>query len=421
MDNITQYIALLVVALAAAYFLLLLAGETLQLVRAGRLQDERRALLRAQLDRIGSACQLERERQELSWSGFRKFRIAGKVLEADSICSFYFEPHDKRPLPGFLPGQYLTFQLDIPGQTKPVIRCYSLSDSPTRKEHYRCTIKQLPPPRDKPEAPGGLVSGHFHQNLEVGDIVDVKAPSGHFHLNVDGDGPVVLIGGGIGLTPVLSMLNYLTDNNSPREIRFFYGVRNSSEHVMKDYLNELAAKHPNVHLHICYSDPLPSDEPGRDYQHNERVSVDLFKQVLPSNNYDYFLCGPPPMMASVTEGLEKWGVPDSRVHFEAFGPASVKKVSHPETVAQEGSGIEVEFARSGKKLTWDGSANSLLEFAEANGIAMDCGCRAGSCGSCQTAVRSGSVNYTKEPDFEAEDGSCLTCVSVPKSALSLDA
>jgi ferredoxin-NADP reductase len=219
-------------------------------------------------------------------------------------------PHDGKPLPGFKPGQYLTFQLNIPGKDKPTVRCYSLSDGP-RGEYYRVSIKRCPAPRGKPDIPPGLSSNFFHDHVKEGDILDVRAPGGHFFLDLEATGPIVLIGGGIGITPVLSMLNTLVaDGTLKRQVHFFLGVRNSKDHPMKAHLEELNKLHDNLTLHVCYSGPEDKDVKDRDYQHGERVSIDLFKRVLPSNNFDFYLCGPPPMMESVVPGLEEWGVPE---------------------------------------------------------------------------------------------------------------
>src|SRR5262249_22486994 len=158
-----------------------------------------------------------------------------------------------------------------------------------------------------------------------GDIVDVKSPSGQFFLSPRGETPVVLIGGGIGVTPALSMLNAIAAANVQRDVWFFYGVRHGGEHIMRDHLTAIAAAHPHVHIHVCYSDVRPNvDIEGRDYTHAERVSVDLFKRVLPSNAAHFYLCGPPPMMQSLVEGLTAWGVGNDQIHYEAFGPASIK-------------------------------------------------------------------------------------------------
>jgi len=356
-----------------------------------------------------------------SWQGFRKFNIVKRVDECEGITSFYLSPHDKKRLPKFNPGQYLTFRLDIPGQDKPVIRCYSLSDA-YHETYYRVSIKKAPPPPKAPDAPWGLSSSFFHDQLEVDSILDIKAPSGKFYLNEDSEKGVVLIAGGVGITPMISMLNSLIAANSKREIWFFYGVRYGAEVAMHQHLKTISEQHDNVHLNLCFSDPKEGEVEGVDYQFNERVSADLFKRLLPSNNYEYYLCGPPPMMTSITDGLVEWGVPENDVYFEAFGPASVKKKKSTSSEAPAtATAFEVEFSKSGKKLNWDGSSDSLLEFAETNGVELPSGCRAGNCGTCQVAIRKGDIQYTSEHDVDVESGSCLTCISVPKEDIVLDA
>lgn len=424
MAIVIHSVALLAAVLTLVYLGFLVQGAYRRQARMAQLHQDEREMLRARLDLIASPiAKVANDKAQAAWSGFRKFRIEGKVLEAEHCCSFYLAPHDGRPLPPYLPGQYLTFRLQIPGQTREITRCYSLSDSPDHSDYYRVTIKRIPPPGNAPDAPPGLVSSHFHDRLQVGDIVDAKAPSGHFHLDVNSRTPVVLVGGGIGVTPALAMLNYLVSAPGKREVWFFYGVRNGREHILKDYLREIAAQHSNVHLVACYSDPLPDEKAEEDYNFSERVSVDLFKRVLEVNNFDFYICGPPPMMESLTKGLSQWGVPDERIHFEAFGPASVKKVAKAEPgQAAQASSVEVNFVRSNKTVPWTSATGSLLELAEAHGIRIDSGCRAGSCGTCVTAVRDGQVDYPSgKPDFDIEKGSCLACVAVPRSALSLDA
>ncbi len=419
MSTAISITALVVLALCLLYVAMLGFSEMKLALQAGKIGDSEKKLLQSRIDQlVDPVLGIQQKGVENAWSGKRKFILQGKVLEAEDICSFYFVPHDKKPLPPFLPGQYLTFHLNIPGQNKPVVRCYSLSDSPSHPDYYRITVKKVRAPRDAENVPDGLSSSFLHNQLQADDIVDCGAPGGHFYLDSEHQSPVVLIGGGIGLTPALSMLNYITSSGSNRETWFFYGLRCGDEHVQREYLQEIAREHDNVHMHICYSNPNPEDKEGEDYDHAERVSVDLFKRLLPSNNYDYYICGPAPMMESVTNGLEEWGVPSSKIHFEAFGPATVKKVTHTPTT--NSTGVEITFARSDKTLEWDGSA-SLLEFAEAHGIPMDSGCRAGNCGSCITAIRSGDVEYLNEPGATVESGSCLTCISVPKGKLSLDA
>jgi hypothetical protein len=234
--------------------------------------------------------------------------------------------------------------------------------------------------------------------------------------------PVVLISGGVGITPMVSMLNAIIESGQKREVWFFFGARSRKDHILKEHLKKIAGERDNVHVHVCYSKPGKDDVQGKDYHHEGRVSVELFKQLLPSNNYDYFLCGPGPFMNSITEGLAAWGVPDANVHFEAFGPASVKKAattSSSDTMML--SKITVTFGKTNRTHHWDPSLSSLLEFAEARGVKIDAGCRAGNCGTCLVAIKSGDVEYLTSQGASAEKGSCLTCICKPKSNLVLDA
>ncbi len=397
------------------YLLLLLANNSRTQAIRQRTAELEGNLLKAKIDQIMVQKSSGANDFGVPWDGYRKFRIIKKIKETESISSFYLVPNDDKPLPTFFPGQYLTFQLKIPGQAKPVVRCYSLSDSP-HPDQFRVTIKRVMPPKGNPDAPPGLGSNFFHDSLNENSIVDIRTPRGHFFLDMKENKPVVLLAGGVGITPVLSMLNAIIALGIKRETWFFLGVKNKKEHVMQEHLETVANENENVRLHVCYSKPDPSDVEGQDYHHKERVSVDLLKRLLPSNNYDFFICSPPGMVKALREDLAAWGVPKDKINFEAFGSGTVKECN-----TQEVPDVEVTFAKSGKTIPWDPKMNSLLDFAEANGINMDSGCRGGNCGSCLTAVTKGSVNYISEPGSEPEAGSCLTCISVPKEKLTLDA
>lgn len=423
---VVQTAAVVVLALTGVYLGSLVVERLRTGAALGRMLETQRSQLRQQVGALRLQRTIERETQELSWNGFRKFVIDRKVPEGGDVCSFYLRPHDGRRLPTFKPGQFLTFRLTVGAERRQIIRCYSLSDSPG-KDYYRVSIKKVPPPPDRPDLPGGASSSHFHDALKEGDILDVKAPSGGFFLDLQHTRPVVLIGGGIGITPVLSMLNAIVEAGQQRETWFFFGARSGEHHVFKDHLARIAKEHPQIRLNVCYSNPTERDRPVSDYHHVGHVSVDLFKQVLPSNNYEFYFCGPPPMMNKIAEGLEGWGVPTAAIHYEAFGPATVKKVTQavaPETQAPAAAGtagIPVTFARSGKSCEWKPGSGTLLELAEAQGIRIDSGCRAGNCGTCITAVKSGKVTYPSDPGFVIEPGSCLVCVGLPKDAVTLDA
>lgn len=429
MANLIQFFALLVLILSFGYCIYVFGQTMWANSRLAQRAISERELIRAQTREIVERTRIHREKEEGAWNGYRKFRVSKKVEEARDICSFYLTPHDGRPVPTFEPGQFLTFRLDIPNQTKPTIRCYSLSEAP-KPAYYRVTIKRIPPPRDKPEMPAGLSSGYFHDLVDEGKILDVRAPSGHFFLDPARQSPVVLIGGGIGLTPVLCMLNHIVDTGSHRETWFFYGVRHGDEHAMKDHLRRIGEEHENIKIVIVYSDPREGkDVEGVDYDYSGHVGVNLFKKLLPSNNYHFYFCGPPPMMNSLFEGLREWNVPEEHIHYEAFGPATVTKKKEADQAAHKAPAattdmapaIQVTFSRSGKTVAWAADASSLLDFAEANGVAIDSGCRAGNCGTCATALSSGEVEYLSEPGEMPDTGSCLTCISVPKNSVTLDA
>ncbi len=361
------------------------------------------------------------------WEGYKPFRVVRRVNEnlAGDICSFYMQPCEPMALPEFLPGQYLTFKFDLPsaqsGDLRTVTRCYTLSDRACQ-DYYRISVKRVGVPADQPTAPPGAVSNYLHDQVVVGDQLMVKAPSGSFHLNDDSSLPLVLIAGGIGITPMLSIINTLVEQQSQREIWLFYGVRNGHEVIMHTQLQRLSGKHPNFHLHLCYSRPSEVDRLGSDYQHAGHVDIAQLRDVLQLGRYLYYICGPAAMMESMVPGLEALGVPASDIHFEAFGPASVAKPKAPQhdVAPDPQASWEVTFSKSSRSAQWANGHDSLLSFIEAEGIAVDSACRSGMCGSCQTRIEAGEVAYHQTPDADVDEGHCLLCVSRPQSDLKLE-
>ncbi len=353
-----------------------------------------------------------------AWENIRELRVERIVPESEQVRSFYLKPVDQQKLPKYQAGQFLTFQFDIPDQDKPVVRCYSLSDAPVN-DYYRISVKRIPAPRNQPDLPPGLSSSYLHDQVKEGDIFKVLAPNGNFCLPAQKHfKKIVLIGSGIGITPVLSMLNYLHNKGIKRhsDIWFFYGVRNGGEHIMKEHLKTLADANPYLKLFICYSAPTEQDILSQDYDIKGRVNTDLLKAKLPNNQFDFYFCGPGPMMSDLAEGLDAWGVPDSQIHFEAFGPSTVKRKTM-ETRAKQS--FQVKFDQTGKTLTWTGESASILEFAEANGVQLPFGCRMGNCGSCSQKLVKGEVHYPNPPSFSPQTGFCLTCSSIPTSDIEL--
>ncbi|MEK6235756.1 MAG: FAD-binding oxidoreductase [Planctomycetales bacterium] len=360
----------------------------------------------------------------IAWNGFRKFVLIRKEIESEDVCSFYFAPHDQKPLPKFRPGQYLTFRIPTSvGASSSVLRCYSLSDAPV-EEWYRVTVKRIRAPEDQPDLPSGLGSSYFHDYLREGDTLDVRAPNGHFVMDVSKKQPAVLLAGGIGITPFIGMLNALAQAGSQREVQLFYGVRDRTTHIMQEHLRRLERNCDNLEVTICCSQSLEDELQGRDYDHHGRITLDLLRSHLQTNNYEFFLCGPPSMMKEMTQVLKEWGVPKDVVRTEAFGAESVKARKEKRTPAQvetPQASHKITFARSGKEVVWDGTEANLLEFGVEHGVELKAACCAGGCGSCQVAVKSGTVVYDETPECEIEVGCCLTCVGRPAGNLVLDA
>ncbi len=365
------------------------------------------------------------------WDGFREFRVQKKVFEDlnRDVCSLYLVPTDGGGLPTFKPGQFLTFRFHmdgpVTGQSRDLIRCYSLSDQPGLG-YYRVSVKRVPAPTGSVGVPPGLASNHIHDVVREGACLPVKAPSGHFFLE-EGESPVVLVAGGIGITPMLSMLNAHFAHGPSREVWLFYGLRNSAEQVGKAVLETWSREHPRFHLQVCHSRPLPGDLHGRDFQHAGHVDIALLRRTISLQQYRFYLCGPRAMMESLIPALDAEGVPEESIHFESFGPATLvrpvrRSTSSPETaiLPRAGHDVTVTFSKSGKRLPWDEQAGSLLDFAEANGVDVASWCRAGECGTCETSIQEGEVTYAHSPDFEPESGHCLLCISKPKGNLSLD-
>ncbi|MEM9941026.1 MAG: 2Fe-2S iron-sulfur cluster-binding protein, partial [Planctomycetota bacterium] len=296
----------------------------------------------------------------------------------------------------------------------------SLSDAPG-KHYYRITVKIASPPPNRPELKPGKASSFINEGLKEGDQIEIKAPAGHFFLQDDPYRPAVLLAGGIGITPMVSMANTLLENNSKRPIILLYGVRNGLDQPFRHHLEELGSRHDNFFSIFCYSRPCPEDLLDRDYHIEGFVSVDILKKLLPQPACEFYLCGPPKFMDSIYNDLKDWNVGEDQIFFEAFGPATVGKNRNKE----KGSHLtemthQIRFSQSEVTVKWDGSCDSLLELAEAKEIPIDSGCRAGSCGTCVTKILSGSVSYPDNQAVDCGSDECLACIAQPASDLELE-
>lgn len=414
MDSVWQWIGLILVGLAAAQ---LLQWSFLQRQTAALDRQQRELELAALRERVDMLKEerKRRSRSALAWNGFRKFKLIDRVEEAPGIVSFRLAPHDQKPIAFFRPGQYLSFRLRVPDQPRAVVRCYSLSEQYGRRDSYRVTVKKIVHADD---AHPGVGSGHLHEFINIGDILDIKAPAGRFLINPQEAADVVLIAAGIGITPIYSMLRALVESGSQREIRFFYGVREPEQLVWREEIDAIAAGNEHVHVRYFLSglDPQAAAGHGADAG---RITVDVLRSELPSSNYQFYLCGPAGMMEEMNDALRDWGVPTDDINFESFGPSTVRRLAP--TRMHSDQQVTVTFQRSGKQVNWSDTATSLLDLAEEQGVSMESGCRSGSCGTCVVAIQQGSVDYLLEPDDTPSEGSCLACICRPSTDLVIDA
>jgi ferredoxin-NADP reductase len=241
-----------------------------------------------------------------------ELRLLEKRPESADVTSFILASRGGNPLPEFAAGQHLPIELEIPRQSAPVLRTYSLSGAP-QDPYYRISVKR---------EPGGLVSRHLHEEFEVGELISAGAPQGSFTLDRTSKRPVVLVSAGVGLTPLVSMLHALVNDDTSRTVWFVHGTRDGEHHPLRREVEQLVASSPAAELHVVYSRPGPADALGQDCHSPGHVDGALLEKLLPGLDADFYLCGPRGFMAAIHAHLEARGVPTERIRSESFGPAS---------------------------------------------------------------------------------------------------
>jgi ferredoxin-NADP reductase/MOSC domain-containing protein YiiM/ferredoxin len=352
-----------------------------------------------------------------AWPGFRRLTVAAITRESDSVISIRLEDPTGASLPAAGPGQYLTLRLRPDEHQRSLLRNYSLSGPPDGG-FYRITVKR---------EHDGAASSYLHTRLAVGDELDVGAPRGTFILDRT-HAPVLLLSAGIGVTPVLAMLQALAEEHSDREIWWLHGARSSSDHSFAAEAKALLATLPNVRTHVCYSRPGPDDREGRDFERVGRVSASLLAELAPPLDAEAYLCGPVPFMDEISAGLAAMGIDASRIHTEPFGPApgltpgiAAKPARAPHPPAGEpGDGPTIEFARSDLAVPWSSGYPSLLELAEACDVPVRWSCRTGVCHNCESTLIAGRLDYSPDPVEPPAEGSALICCSQPRDDVVLD-
>lgn len=260
----------------------------------------------------------EVEQQSGGWEGFRIFVIDRKVEESDTVRSFYLKPQDGKSIPSYEAGQYLTLKAEIPGEKYNHIRHYSLSDSPG-KDYYRISVKREDAHNN---APDGIVSNFLANQIDVGDMLQFSAPAGDFVLDKE-DSPIILISGGIGITPLVSMLNSIVENQPQREVTFIHATENNTTHAFKEHVKGLAESHSNVKSLVLYNTPTKEDLDATDFDKQGFVDLDFLQTNVPNKDAHFYFCGPIPFLEAVNRALHEWGVAEDHIHYEVFNPIAI--------------------------------------------------------------------------------------------------
>ena len=327
------------------------------------------------------------------WKG--DLKVVGVFRETPSVRTFRFAPADGGPVPfAFAAGQFLNLTLDINGQR--VSRSYTIASPPTRDAYVELTVKR---------EDNGLASRHLHDTFERGRFVQVSAPAGRFVFDTAGEQAVLLIAGGVGITPVMSILRDLTDRCWNGAIDLVFSVKTPDELIFAAELELLSARHADVRLHKTFTRDVPAGWAGP----RGRITADMLRRLVPDLvDRRAFVCGPDAMAAAVHDELRSAGVPEQRITLESFTAAAP---ATPAVTRPAGRAITVTFSPSNVTAAVQ-SDQTILEAAEAAGVPIDYQCRAGVCGTCRCRLLDGQVKMDVRDalsEKDEADGYILAC------------
>lgn len=335
-----------------------------------------------------------------------ELEVVERVRQSRNVVSFLLRPTGAAGFVPFRAGQHLAFRLGLP---KRAVATYTISSAPHDHSGYRISVKL--------EQNGLGGSDYFHGTAQVGTRLRATGPRGSFVLAED-DRPVILLSGGIGITPALAMLHELAQAKA-RPVFFIHACNDGSEHSFARELQDIARDRPWIRILTAYATGDANDVAQGACDHLGLLDRDTLRSWLPLDHYRVYMCGPAGFMDAMRVTLRGLGIADADIRQESFGsplpPSStdLRRAPTPETEAV------VRFGRSGLDAAWDGAAN-LLEFAETQGLSPDFSCRAGVCGSCQCGLLSGEVEYDEEPLDPLPEGQILLCCSRPRGPVELD-
>lgn len=336
------------------------------------------------------------EKAERKWAG--KLRVVRVFQETPDVKTFRL----MNPLGGvlpfhFLPGQFITVAALLDG--KPVRRSYSISSSPTQVEYVEITVKL---------APDGVVSGYLHAAVHEGDLLECAGPAGTLVFTGRECKCILLIAGGVGITPLMSVLRYLLDRSWAGDIFLLYGCKTPEDIIFWQELQYLQRRHPNLRLVVTVANAEGTGWAGR----TGVISKELIANSVPDLPARYVhICGPVPMMEATKKALGELGVPVARIKTEAFGPALGKVERHPREGADGTAEQESGTALALPTVTFVDSDKSaplrpdqvVLDVAEAAGVDIDYSCRTGVCGVCRVKLLEGNVSMAVEDGLQPGD------------------
>ena len=352
---------------------------------------------------------------------YRNYQVVRVEPESKIITSYYLKPEEGGDIHCHKAGQFLPIEIQPPGMENRIQRTYTISNAPNGS-CYRLSIKREPP--ERPDLPPGVSSNYFHDTVKPGTTIRAMSPRGKFTLDESSTRPVVMISGGVGVTPMISMLEQLMNDRAGcgcnRQVWFIHAARNSEAHAFGSDVRRLAKDWPCLRVHVCYSQPLETDVEGKDYDSVGHVDIDLLKSLLAFDDYDFYFCGPQPFMESLVGGLKSLNVADKRIRYEFFGRGATLHQERPsgfEALAEHlgRAPVPVRFARSGIEATWEPAKGTLLDLAESEGLQPAYSCRSGICQTCATRVISGNVDYLEPPMVQQRKGQALICCAYPRA------
>jgi len=356
-----------------------------------------------------------------STASSRKGTFSGGMV----VTAIFNETHDVKTLRlaspdgqtipfDFEPGQFVTFTLNIDGFEKPVKRSYTIASSPTEQYYFEVTIKR---------EEFGVVSRYMHDAVEVGNTLSIKAPGGKFYFNGHGSNSVVLISGGVGITPMMSAVRYLTTTCWDGDIYFLFCTRTSNDFIFEQELKYLQARHPRLKVLVSMTQADGTSWMGP----QGRFSSALINEFVPDIALKTaHICGPPAMMDATKDILSELGMPEANINTEAFGGASPKKTATKTEVAPNtpvNNTRQVRFSLSNAQAQ-AGTDETVLDVADGLDVDIENSCRAGSCGSCKVKLLRGDVDMEVDDGLEPEDrvsGYILACQAIPKTDVEVEA